>query len=710
MRIYLFILVFLAGLKFSYATHIVGGELYYRYLGNNKYRVTLKLYRDCFNSQVPFSGGSEGGAYFDVLDKNYEKLASYPLGEPVVSNVPPSTNNPCIKSPYGICVEEGVYTTTITLAPKTGGYYLEYKTCCRNASILNLKTPTSQGATYRSYIPGPDIAWPNSSPRFKEYPTIFICLGNEISYDHSAIDFDGDYLEYSLCPALNGFNDSLVQYQNPYSGNYPLASNPGMTIHPTTGIISGVPTMQGQWVVCVQVKEYRNGKLLSTHYRDFQFNVISCVVFIEPGISAQQKKCNGSTLTFTNQTLSNFGVTYLWDFGDPNTLSDTSSLTHPSYTFPDTGSYLVTLIVNPGLPCSKSIQRTFYVYPKFDVQYIRPTSPQCIKNNLLTYSVTGTYMPYAQFKFDFGSGANPAVSTQTVTQVVFEESGWHTIHITGKQHICTDTIIDSLQIIARPNAFIGYMPNHMCAPYFVDFNNQSTSEYPASYFWQLSNGLDFFGSQPSYIFEEPGTYSLSLQLIRGGVCPDSSSFQVHSLHVFPKPKASFSYSPEITTILDPEVYVENTSPSSFTQIKYFFGDGSTSSYMNEKYSYQSPGNYVITQWLMNEHGCEDAISSVITIQPEFRCWIPNSFTPDGNGLNDLFYPIVVGVKDYDFRVYTLQGEMIFSSNIPGEGWDGYYKGRRCQQSNYVWRLFYLNEITGKTETKTGHVMVLGENN
>ncbi len=689
------------------ATHIVGGELFYTYLGNNKYRVTLKLYRDCFGSSVPFSGTGEGSAYFDVLDKNKEKLFSFPLGEPVISKVPPSTNNPCIQSPNGICVEEGVYTTTVTLPPKSGGYFLEYKTCCRNASILNLVAPTGQGATYRSYIPGPETAWPNSSPRFKKYPTIFVCIGQEINFDHSAMDLDGDYLEYSLGPSYNGFPDSLVTYKSPYSGNYPLASNPAITIHPQTGVISGVPNLTGQWVVCVRVKEYRNGKLLSTHYRDFQFNVISCSVFINAQIANQPKKCEGSTISFTNLTVSNFGVNYLWDFGVPNSTMDTSTQKNPVFTFPDTGSYVVTLVVNPGLPCTQTIQKVFHVYPPFKPLYTRPASPQCFKNHLLTYSVGGQYQSNAQFTFNFGNQATPALSNQTLTQVAFNSAGWHHIQITGKQFACADTIKDSLYLIGRPTASLGLIPERMCAPYFVDFDNKSQSEYAASYTWSLSNGVVLTGANPSYLFEEPGIYSLHLSLVRGGFCADSSETFRDSLRVFPRPEASFSVSTNETSIFDPEIGIDNTSITPFTQIKYYFGDGNTSGYMNEKHTYSAPGTYTITQWMMNEFGCEDHTDQVIKIIPEFRCWVPNSFTPDGNGLNDLFYPVVIGMEDYEFSVFALNGEKVFSTKKPGEGWNGHFGGKKCPEGTYVWKLSYTNQLEGKAEVKTGHVFLLG---
>ncbi len=701
------VLAFFISISNSFATHIVGGELYYRYLGNSKYRITLKLYRDCINGQVPFAGQGEGSSLLDVFDKNNEQYAVFPLGEPVITKVPETTNIPCIKSPGGICVEEGVYTTTITLPPKTGGYKLVYSTCCRNTAILNLVNPSSQGSTYSAFIPGPELAATNSSPRFNKYPSIFICQGNQINFDHSASDPDGDELVYSLCSAFNGFPDTLVTYKSPYSGSYPMSATQPLTVHPTTGFMTGIPNLLGNWVVCVCVKEYRNGNLLSTHYRDFQFNVISCAYFVKTDIANQIKKCNENTINFTNLSFSNFGLNYLWDFGVTTSTNDTSTQKNPTFTYPDTGAYVVTLITNPGLPCADTAKKTFYAYPKFDVNYIRPASPKCLKNNNVTYSINGTYANHAQFNFNFGDSATPSISNQTLTQVSFLTPGTHFIKIYGKQNVCIDSIMDSLRIIDRPKAKIGFTTDKLCQPTTVTFSNQTESEYLSANIWNLSTGNTYTSYDAIHTFEDSGTFNMQLTILRYGICPDTSIASIHPIKIYPSPKANFNLTPSVTSIFDPEIFVENTSTTPFLDFVYFFGDGYTSNYINEKHSYVAPGSYLVTQLLINEFGCESYLTKEVIIQPEFRCWVPNSFTPDDNGLNDTFHPVVIGIKDYVFEIYSLNGQKIFETKNPAIGWDGKVKGKISKQDTYVWLLKFTNELSGKAETKTGHVTLIG---
>src|SRR5690606_13734090 len=113
----------------------------------------------------------------------------------------------------------------------------------------------------------------------------------------------------------------------PYSGSYPIDGNPAFSIDPISGLLAGTPTLTGQYVVGVCVKEYRNNKLLNTHYRDFQFTVIGCTVNVQSAVANQKQQCLGQELVFTNQSVNNSpSPVYHWDFGVPTITNDTSNL------------------------------------------------------------------------------------------------------------------------------------------------------------------------------------------------------------------------------------------------------------------------------------------------------------------------------------------------------------------------------------------------
>src|SRR5438477_11254044 len=90
------------------ATHIVGGEMYYDYLGNDQYRITLKIYRDCFNGQAPF----DDSPIITIRQSNGTLTGRFGMGDLVITNIQPVINTNCIQAPNTVCVEEGVYTYT----------------------------------------------------------------------------------------------------------------------------------------------------------------------------------------------------------------------------------------------------------------------------------------------------------------------------------------------------------------------------------------------------------------------------------------------------------------------------------------------------------------------------------------------------------------------------------------------------------------------
>lgn len=87
-------------------------------------------------------------------------------------------------------------------------------------------------------------------------------------------------------------------------------------------------------------------------------------------------------------------------------------------------------------------------------------------------------------------------------------------------------------------------------------------------------------------------------------------------------------------------------------------------------SLNDTGNYTITQIAEHANGCLDTISDTLRVIPEFLVYIPNAFSPNGDGLNDIWYPSVFVWKTYNLRIFDRWGEEIFQSNDPNEGWNG----------------------------------------
>ncbi|MCE3258416.1 MAG: repeat-containing protein, partial [Bacteroidetes bacterium] len=720
---FFYIVFFFLTLK-MFSTHIIGGELLYDKLDDSTYRITLKVYRDCFGGIPPFDGVDNGtGPVTPAVITVYQGLnlvGVYNIGTPTITNIPATLNNPCIQTPGGVCVEEGLYTYTLVLPPTAGGYDIIYQRCCRNGTVLNLVGPSSYGATYNTFIPGPEDAPVNSSPRFAGFPPIFICNNVPFTYDHKATDPDGDQLVYSLCAPYMGLDQQCgyvaapgcpiaaspppytpVTFLSPYSGSNPIAGNPAFSINSSTGLLAGTPTLSGQYVFCVCVNEIRNGQVINTHFRDFQITVVNCTVQVLAAVANQTQQCQGMTLNFNNQSQNQSATPqYVWDFGVPSINSDTSTLFNPSYTYPDTGTYVISLVVNPGKPCTDTLKQTVYVYPTMKVA-LKPQDPQCLFNNSFSFNATGTFVPQATFQWTF-TGATPSVANvANPTGIVYPAAGKYPVKLLGKQFVCRDSLVDTVRVIPRPVAKINNLPSSLCDPATVAFSNGSASELPLRYEWFFSNGTSSQQFQPSQVFSPSGVYSATLVAYTTSVCVDSSMATVSNLTVHLTPKAGFTFSPQTTTIFDPQINITNKASWDVSVWSYNFGDGAYSGITNDVHLYKEPGDYVITQIVSNPFGCSDTMIQTVKILPEFRFWIPNTFTPDENLLNDHFMPIAIGVVNYEFSVFTRWGERIFSTENPLEGWNGFYKGLECQQDVYVWKVVFKNVVTTKDEIHAG---------
>jgi gliding motility-associated-like protein len=124
------------------------------------------------------------------------------------------------------------------------------------------------------------------------------------------------------------------------------------------------------------------------------------------------------------------------------------------------------------------------------------------------------------------------------------------------------------------------------------------------------------------------------------------------------------------------------------------------------YTYLAPGTYTATQIVENSYGCRDTAKITIEILPEFNFYIPNAFTPTGNGLNDIFMPKIRGVKEYEFLIFDRWGQLFFKTNDITQGWDGTYKGSKCQQDVYVWKISFRDLVEMEYQTYVGHVTLI----
>ncbi len=185
--------------------------------------------------------------------------------------------------------------------------------------------------------------------------------------------------------------------------------------------------------------------------------------------------------------------------------------------------------------------------------------------------------------------------------------------------------------------------------------------------------------------------------------PGCNSFPDSCLpNVLPYPDASFTaatHNSPYTTIYE----FENTDPGNNVW-EWDFGDGSVGDGSTTAHDFPGNGTYEVTLTVNNE-GCSAQTTREIFIE-EFALYIPNAFTPNGDGYNQVFLPLSNADLLVELAIYNRWGEKIFTSSPEMPGWDGTYNGKPCPDGVYTYVVFYINKTTSFRETLTGHVTLL----
>ena len=170
-----------------------------------------------------------------------------------------------------------------------------------------------------------------------------------------------------------------------------------------------------------------------------------------------------------------------------------------------------------------------------------------------------------------------------------------------------------------------------------------------------------------------GEYSVISRVVSDIGCAGMDSLT--GFNVYDKPIARFGYYPDDPSIREPEVFFNDQSIGAESQIEYYhwnFGDNSDTVGLDPVHIYQDTGTFNVLLTIQDRNACVDTISHSLYVDPVFSFYMPNAFSPNGNGLNDEFGPIgsYFDDTDYEFEIYSRWGELLFETKDPYEYWKG----------------------------------------
>ncbi len=527
-RIITLTVFFLCFLHAAFSTHIVGGVMNYKYLGNNNFRIDLYVYRDDIRAQP--GAVLDNPAIIRVWDGVRETTQNFAL--PFDSFVPIGQIDPCATIAINERIDWTHYSGIINLPPNTSGYTIYYQRCCRNNSISNLTFNSrgngamDWGATYTISIPAAvnGIYINNTSPQILNYPPVYICNNKPITYDHRAIDENGDVLRYSLCTPFSGAfpNDPTnsgtlepppfqnVVWQAPYSQANMLGGIP-LSINPVTGLLSGTPNTVGQFVVGICIDEFRNGVRLTRTIRDFQFNVVDCGLQVISSFFAPQVQCNNFTINFQNQSTG--ANSYTWYFGD----GDSSNVQNPVHTYRDTGIYTVTLVaygINGTCNASYS-QQVSVQYQLINADFILQNNA-CLKHgdSLRFFDRSTDTLNIVSWNWTFSNGQSSSIKNPVLVYDGTATSISATLTVTSSNG-CSSTLTKTFDLLKKPDISL---PDSVvtCAGAGVLLPLTVSPNSNTSYTWTPATGLNNSTiQQPTATVNTNTTYVVTVNTTQG---------------------------------------------------------------------------------------------------------------------------------------------------------------------------------------------------
>jgi gliding motility-associated-like protein len=276
---------------------------------------------------------------------------------------------------------------------------------------------------------------------------------------------------------------------------------------------------------------------------------------------------------------------------------------------------------------------------------------------------------------------------------------------------CEDTATGTflVNIFPIPNLVVGADVYEGCEDLTVNFVNLSDPDLVDLTIWDFGDGNSASGMTPTNLYPDPGCYDVSIDVKTVNGCRLEKTFD-DLICVWQMPIADFEYLPAPPNLLERTVNFTNNSEYASSYI-WSFGDDGGSSEMNPEHTYAEMGNmnYEVVLQAISDEGCVDEISKNILLEDVLLYYVPNAFTPDGDGYNSNFKPVMLPgffPADYTFTIFNRWGELLFVSYNQNIGWDGIYGGQLVDDGVYIWEITYRENGTDRKHKMIGHVTVL----
>ncbi|MBK9759403.1 MAG: PKD domain-containing protein [Flavobacteriales bacterium] len=310
------------------------------------------------------------------------------------------------------------------------------------------------------------------------------------------------------------------------------------------------------------------------------------------------------------------------------------------------------------------------------------------------------------FAFDWGNG----FSSDTSLLVNEENSQQFCMTLTDGCETPDITRCVWLDVLPIPELIITADSVLGCDPFFTRFHITDTTGGALAQ-WNFGDGILIPGPTGTvgHTFSDPGLYDITAVVQWPNGCFDTTTVD-NMINVANVPIAEFSWTPNPVSVLAPEVHFMEESDPYAVSFDWDFAGSDTAQGPDPVFVFpnQVGNTYIVQLVVANYLGCTDTVVHPVEVADEFLVFVPNAFTPDGDGTNDQLFVLGddIDTEEFLLMVFDRWGEKIFETTDRGEGWDGGYNGALVKDGVYAWRLLARSAYTKQGYELTGHVTVL----
>jgi PKD repeat protein len=349
----------------------------------------------------------------------------------------------------------------------------------------------------------------------------------------------------------------------------------------------------------------------------------------------------------------------------------------------------------------------------------KPINPVSTDNQIITKSpdsikekVTGSQKSVQSFKS--GSVAEKVIQPVGLREINTVKPA-ETSETIAEREFFTEKSKGNMKLVEPPvksELLIESSVSEGCIPLKVRFST-NLSGYDSCR-WIFGDGGSSISRNPEWIFDIEGEYKVALEVYGADGSLETSS---KIITVYPKPLARFEISPENAVLPDDEIRFINFSANAI-KYNWDFGDGNTSEMFEPLHRYDGFGNYNVRLVASSENGCSDSLIVVNAFNSsEYFINFPNAFILNSDGPTggaysaksdetaQIFHPVFNGVSEYQLKIFSKIGRLIFESNDVNIGWDGYFNGQLSVPGVYIWKV-RGNFRNGEPFIKMGDVTLL----